>query len=227
MKNIIIFVCHDIGSVEFTLKSDKNAHIIFVGDKSVVYDAILNNPNIIIARNLTHNIEHEKKLLTFTAWYLIVKNNLFSDYDFFTVLEYDVVLDKDFKQNLDNEVVSNEFDVISFNHFMWSFLMNVQLHACEHFLQLKNINFKDVYSKINQNGWYPTTNQCIKKQVLIDFVNWYYPDYLEIKNKDVQCLSWYHERMFSVFIYHHNLRIKAIPGLKHLSRDSHRMGYNR
>lgn len=226
MKNIIIFVCHDIGSVEFTLKSDKNAHIIFVGDKPI-NEKIQNNPNIIIARNLTHNIEHEKKLLTFTAWYLIVKNNLFSDYDFFTVLEYDVVLDKDFKQNLDNQVASNEFDVISFNHFMWSFLMNVQLHACEHFLQLKNINFKDVYSKINQNGWYPTTNQCIKKQVLVDFVDWYYPDYLEIKKNDLRSLSWYHERMFSVFIYHHNLRIKAIPGLKHLSRDSHRMGYNR
>jgi hypothetical protein len=227
MKNIIIFVCHDIGSVKFTLNSDKNAHIIFVGDKSVVYDAILNNPNIIIARNLPNNIEHEKKLLTFTAWYLIVKNNLFPDYDFFTVLEYDVVLDKGFKQNLDNELASNEFDVISFNHFMWSFLMNVELSVCEHFVQLKNINFRDVYSKIHQNGWYPTTNQCIKKQVLIDFVNWYYPDYLEIKNKDLHRLSWYHERMFSVFIYHYNLRIKAIPGLKHLSRDSHRMGYNR
>jgi hypothetical protein len=225
MKNIVIFVCHDVGSLEYTLKSHTNAHIIFVGDKPI-NENIQNNPNIIIARNLPHHIEDEKKLLTFTAWYLIVKNNLFSDYDFFTILEYDVILDNDFKQNLDNELIFNEFDVISFNHFMWAFSINIRLPVCEHFAQVKNINFRDIYSKIIKNGWYPTTNQCIKKQVLVDFVNWYYPDYLEIKNKDIRSLSWYHERIFSVFIYHYNLRIKAIPGLKHLSRNSHRRGYN-
>ena len=225
MKNIIVFVCHDIETLEFTLKSDKNARIIFVGDKPV-NENIQNNPNIIIARNVTHNIEHEKKLLTFTAWYLIVKNNLFSDYDFFTVLEYDVTLDNNFKQNLDNELVSNNFDVISFNHSKSAFFMNIELPVCEHFCQLKNVDFMHTYSKIYQNGWYPTTNHCIKKQVLIDFVNWYYPDYLEIKKKDLYSLSWYHERIFSIFIHHFNLRIKPIHGLNHLSRDSHHMGYN-
>lgn len=225
MKTIIVFVCHDIHSVEFVLQNDKNSHIIFVGDKPINHE-IHNNPNIIIARNLTNNIEHEKKLLTFTAWYLIVKNNLFPDYDFFTILEYDVVLDNNFKQNLDNELISNDYDVISFNHFMSAFYMNIKLPVCEHFVQFKNINFMQIYNKIHQNGWYPTTNQCIKKQVLIDFVNWYYPHYIEIKNRDAQRLSWYHERIFSVFIYHYKLRIKTIHGLKHLSRDSHCMGYN-
>ena len=226
MKNIIVFVCHDIASVENTLKTDDNAHIIFVGDKPI-NENIQNNPYIIIARDLTHNIEHEKKLLTFTAWYLIVKNNLFSNYDYFTILEYDVTLDKNFKQNLDNVLISNNYvDVISFNHFMWSFGMHIKLHICQEFLQPKNINFMNIYSKINNNGWYPTTNQCIKKQVLVDFVNWYYPVCLEIKDKDYHYLSWYHERFFSIFIYHFNLQVKTISGLSHIGRNSHVNGYN-
>lgn len=225
MKHIIIFVCHDITSVEFILISNSNAHIIFVGDKPI-NENIQNNPYIIIARNLTHNIEHEKKLLTFTAWYLIVKNELFSNYDYLTILEYDVTLDKKFKQNIENELISNDLDVISFQYINWAFCMHIKLHICQEFLQPKNINFMDIYSKINNNGWYPTTNQCIKKQVLIDFVNWYYPVCLEIKDKDYHYLSWYHERFFSIFIYYYKLRIKTISGLSHLGRNSHVNGYN-
>jgi hypothetical protein len=84
------------------------------------------------------------------------------------------------------------------------------------YLENKHINYN-----IN-NVWYPTTNHCIKREILLDFVDWYYPSYLQIKDLDYKKLSWYHERLFSVYLNHTRASIKYLPGLQHTLSYSHR-----
>ena len=72
------------------------------------------------------NIENEKALLTFTAWYAIIKNNLFSNYKYLCILEYDVVLDNNFKNNLTNICKTQKYDVISFIPINYGFVRDIK-----------------------------------------------------------------------------------------------------
>ena len=178
----------------------------------------MNNKNIIIIRDLKYNIENEPKLLTFTAWYAIIKNDLFSSYKYLCLLEYDVKLPNNFENNLNLLCNSNNI-VISFIKVNKYFLCNINEKILKNFLVLKNI-------KININEsfyWGATTNQCMTRQILSDFVDWYYPDYLQIKTNDLKNLSWYHERLFSLFIKSKNIKSDFLNGLIHIQNNSHKI----
>jgi hypothetical protein len=221
---IIVFVCHSIETVKEALQKIPKAHIIFVGDKEV-NESIRNNSNIIIAREQTDNIEHEKKLLTFTAWYLIVKNNLYKEYEYICVLEYDVLLDQDFEKNLMDKVDEKIYDVIPFQQYKYHFNADIDIKVLRKFIENKKIEY-DVISHKCYKLWYPSTNQCLKRKILNDFVDWYYPDYLQIKEQDLTQLSWYHERAFSAYIMVNELKIYVLQGLEHFVKNSHKKGFN-
>ena len=74
--------------------------------------------------------------------------------------------------------------------------------------------------------WYPSTNQCMNRKILNNFVDWYYPDYLQIKEQDLYSLSWYHERVFSVYIRINDLKVHILSGLGHFCKNSHQKGFN-
>jgi len=221
---IIVFVCHDNQTTKEALTKTANPYVIFVGDKEVD-EAHKNNPKVIIARDLPQNIETEKSLLTFTAWYAIIKNNLFQEYDYICVLEYDVIMDRYFEQtliditNINNE---NRNDVISFIPCGSHFFTDINESVLNQFINKKGLF--DIYKYIGPI-WYSTTNHCIQRRILSDFVDWYYPDCLMIKELDAPHLSWYHERIFHVYMKSKNLNIAHIKGLKHLYRNSHNGGF--
>lgn len=221
---VIVFVCHSIETVEEALKKIPNARIIFVGDKEVNED-IRKNPNIIIAREQPDNIEHEKKLLTFTAWYVIMKNDLYKEYEYICVLEYDVNIDNNFVKNVTNKTEEKIDDVITFLQASSCFNMDIDINVFKTFIQNKKIDYDSLHTKYN-TVWYPTTNQCMKRKILNDFVDWYYPDYLQIKEQHLQQLSWYHERVFSVYIRVNNLKVIVLRGLQHFGKNSHNKGFN-
>jgi len=56
MSFAIVFVCHDNNSIESVL--NYNYYILFVGNREID-ENYKNNPKIIIARDLSNNIEHE------------------------------------------------------------------------------------------------------------------------------------------------------------------------
>jgi hypothetical protein len=224
-KSIILFVCHDKETVVNVLRKLKDANIIFVGDNEVDND-IRNIPNIIIARELPNNIEDEKKLLTFTAWYLIIKNDLFLDYDYICILENDVLFDSSFIDNLETEASKNESEIITFNHGKSCFSRDVSIDVFVDFLKIKQIDCDNMNSIINKKGWYPSTNHCLRREILKDFVDWYYPYCFYIKTKDPEKFSWYHERLFNVYLYNNDLTITKIIGLMHLSNKSHEKTFN-
>lgn len=212
---IIVFVCHDNESILNVLSY--GYPILFVGNKPIA-EEYASNKNIYILRDLEYNIESEAKLLTFTAWYGIIKNNLFINYKYICILEYDVSFDNNFINNLNNLCSVNKNDVISFiNGDRESLYYSINKLVLQYFLNINNI-------KININNpikWAPTTNHCIRREILSDFVDFYYSAYLEIKKNDINGLSWYHERVFSLYLNHKNIEYFVLSGLYHFGNNSH------
>jgi hypothetical protein len=128
MSIAIIFICHDNASIQSVVHYD---HYIIVVGNNEIDEKYLNVPKIIIARNLKNNIEYEPKLLTFTAWYAITKNNLFLDCKYLCIFEYDVVIKDNFyskiAQHFDVDTISN----LSFNknNFQFSFFSSKNIRA--------------------------------------------------------------------------------------------------
>ena len=217
----IIFICHNLKSFNMVERylDIKNCFIIIVGNDTNFIDSINYQDNkIIISKNYPFNIENEYKLLTFTAWYLIVKNNLFVNYNHICILEYDVSFYNDVFKKL--ELLTNYYDIISFIGGTNDFHSDININIMNEFLISKNI---DTNTYDNKNlFWYHTTNHCIKRNILKDFVEWYYPDCLIIGLNDDVKYSYYHERMFSVYILEKKYKIFLFKNnLFHYQLSSH------
>jgi hypothetical protein len=216
----LVFICHDLYSfmnVKNYLNYD-NCYIIFVGDKK--YDILYSNKKVIIANDYEINIEKEKKLLTFTAWYLIVKNNLFEKFTHICLFEHDITFIPHFLEELN--LIYKKYDVISFLGGYDSFIYDINLIVFNKFIKNKNINEYNI-----KNLWYYTTNHCIKRTVLVDFVNWYYPDCFYLKLYDYKNFSYYHERLFSVFMNVQNINCFLLDNyISHKQICSHNSSYN-
>jgi hypothetical protein len=203
-----VFVCHSQETVNKILNEQPDyTDILFVGSNHV--DP---NPRVVICRNLYNNIEYEKKLLTFTAWYAIVNNNLYSDYDFICIFEYDVVIEYDALYMIKHECTTDT-DVISFSAVNGAFDYDV--------------NTDIIYDIFNKKydidiRWYPTTNHCMRRDLLVDFVEFYSDKYEYIKRNDYKHLSWYHERVFSAYLSMRKKRVKIMPGVQHIMNNSHK-----
>ena len=162
----IIFVCHDNDSISKVIHY--NHHIILVGYKEISKE-YLQYPKLIIARDLKNNIENEQKLLSFTAWYAIIKNNLFSEYDYLCILEYDVLLHELFENYINDTLNSSNISNISFIiRYEHIYTYDTNINVMNKFLELKNID-PNIVSQMN--GWGNTTNQCIRRDILSDFVD--------------------------------------------------------
>jgi hypothetical protein len=217
-KHVIIFICHNDESIEKVIDKIQidNVFIILVGNNQI-NEKYTSNNKILIARNYPYNIEDEKELLTFTAWYCISKNNLFPDQDFLSLLEYDVILKEDFLTNLNYLCMKNDLDIISFlfSPECWEWV--TKKNILEIFLQNKSC-------RLPENKyccWMPTTNHCIRRNIINEFVDWYYPDCHFLKKEDSAFYSYYHERLFSLYVIQNNKRITILPGLEHLFLTSH------
>jgi len=222
MNNLlIVFICHDTESMSKVI--GYNYNIILVGDKQIK-DEYLQYPNLTIARDLQYNIEEEKNLLTFTAWYAIIKNNLFSEYEYICLLEYDVVFLKNFEEILYQLINSNEQSkIISFILGSVSeFYHNFDLDIVNTYLINKGINI-DVNNILNEiTYWVSTTNHCVHRKVINDFVDWYYPSCLDIQKTENNKIAFYHERMFFIYLFYKKIRTQHIGGLlDHLFMNSH------
>jgi hypothetical protein len=214
-KYVLIFVCHDYIISLGLLEKYKNCYILFVGDRHCI-----EHKRIIIARNLQFNIEHIKELLSFTAWYAIIKNNLFIEYEYLCILEYDVIFDNNFNKNLEKKINEKIYDVISFCEDKYNFFLYFDLSVAEKFFTLKKI--KNNIQVNHDTHWNCTTNHCLKYNILRDFVDFYFPDYLEIKKNDNIHISWYHERIFWLYKMNNNLNSCFVHGLTHFYLDSHK-----
>ena len=213
----IIFICHDEKLVKELYEKYDKPIVLFVGKNEI--DATRFS-NLTIVRNLPYNIEEEKSLLTFTAWYAIIKNDLFKDYEYLCLLEYDVILKPDFQKRLDESV--NTFP----NTDLFSFIeTNVSIENSDvnpsvmrSFIEKKGFGYKPLHY------WFSTTNHCCKRSIISDFVDWYYPDCLSIKESHPEKLAFYHERVFYLYIEAKGYTVKKVEGLDHIMNNSHGYG---
>ena len=212
----VVFVCHTMDIVYSILKDPlkQDCAIFFVG-KNEINTELMHNKRIIVARDLPDNIEDHNYLLTFTAWYAIIKNNLFSEYKYICILEYDVSLEFYFFDSLFHACIKKKWNIISFLFYDWAFNSDINEKVFKYFLNKKNINYQYL------NEWYPTTNQCLTYSILKEFVNWFFPDCLLINKLDPMKISWYHERMFNYFVYEKKYSITKLNGLNHDFAHSH------
>jgi hypothetical protein len=204
---LVIYVCHDQQSVDHCNKRYPDSHIVLVGPK----DAISKFPErLIIARNLKDNIEHERKLLTFTAWYAIVKNNLFPESDIMCILEWDAVLVNSIPE------IRQDIGILKTDPG-YNFFTDIRPDVLVNYLMSKQL-------PVNRPGeeWACTTNFILRRHVIEKFVDLYYPSsILEIKQQDFRKLSWYHERVFSMFIRTRNFTTIKLPIITHYQSNSH------
>ena len=213
-NNVIIgLVCHNMDIVKSILSdnSKQHFHILFVGSGEVTVE----HPRITVVRNLLNNIEKEKDLLTFTAWYAIIKNDLFLEYEYVCILEYDVQIKPNFETELIKRCNMRTYDVISFIQMNSYFWLDVKENIMNFFLNKKGITLNV------PTTWYPTTNHCLKRTHLNDFVDWYYPDCLDIKKMDPTKISWYHERIFTLFTNARSYQTYHLELLSHFFSNSH------
>jgi hypothetical protein len=221
-NHVVVFICHNNESIASVFSKLEYEHIfiILVGDNNVKTEYLL-HPKIIIARQYLDNIEHEKKLLTFTAWYLIIKNNLFKNVDYLCLLEYDTDFMGNFLERMDEECKSMKHDVICFDECLKNFLKDVDTDTLYRFVCTRGITYYEY------GAWNHTTNQCVRRDILNHFVDWYYPGCLDIKKTDYVRLSWYHERCFSIFLSTQHKKYYVIRGiLMHFSNKSHEYKLN-
>ena len=206
----IVFICHDEESVQTVLPYGHP--ILLVGDKSVK-----DTEKVIVVRELPFHIEHIPKFLTFTAWYAIVKNQLFKEYDFLCLLEWDAVLDESFESNL-KALCSTDVLAISFMESgLGDLLADVNLKVFFKFLKEKQITHQKVGSI---ESWGISSNQCLRRTLLEEFVEWYYPCPI-ILQEDPCRVSWYHERIYMVYLKHRSIPYTVCKGLTHLFKNSH------
>lgn len=214
----IVFICHDNITTRECIQKLESSYILFVGDQYIDAD-LRENPRVTIARELPDNIESEKKLLTFTAWYAIVKNNLFTEYDYLCLFEYDIILDPAFESAIRNITQDTKHDVIAFIMTCGYFTKDINEEVLDEFIKARGVADPNKYK---HNCWFNTTNHCLRRNILNDFVNWYYPDCITmIKEKDLKKLSWYHERIFYMYMKIKELFVVRINGIQHLYKNSH------
>ena len=102
---------------------------------------------------------------------------------------------------------------------MYWFFLDIKLDVLHNFLQLKNIDV-NIISKLDY--WGSSTNQCIHRDTINGFVDWYFPSYDFIKTNHYQKLPYYHERLFAIYLKSINMDNLYIPDiLRHYSIKSH------
>ncbi len=213
----LIFVCHDTETVLKCMRKYADAKIMFVGHKSLD----VSSPNITIVRDLPDNIEHFALLLSFTAWYAIVKNNLYSEYDYLCIFEHDVDFKAKLLQDINTVIATHAPPVISFIRDDSGLNFQKGINNINNFkLFIDNYN---IYSR-----WYSSTNHCIKRNILINFVDWYYPKCIDkLLIIDRHHTQNYHERLFSAYITMNYSEPYFITGLIHTQETTYNtVGYN-
>lgn len=188
----VIFVCHNQATMDRVAHhlSHDHVYILLVG----MHTEPSPHPRIVTACTLPHHIEKEHKLLTFTAWYAIVKNKLWDDYDSYCILEYDCDI-RDMPQ-FQHELNAKTEKVVCFFTDSNNFLTDMNPACFYAFLKSKRINTVFQHNHL----WGGSTNQCIDKHFLHDFVDWYFPYCFFFKVWDYYNYSFYHERLFAVFL---------------------------
>lgn len=202
-------ICHDDESVILARKNYPNAKILFVGGRE-----LSDKTNVIIMRDLPKNIEHFPQFLTFCAWWAVVHNNLFRNYEYIALLEWDTRPHKiDFWQQVEATFKDSSIDAIG-----------LLPYTTDGFWSERDLsqNFENIMKTLNlsypkSNKWYATSNAIMKREKLNEFV-FLFETVIDLVKNDPKC-KWIHERVYFLWMETHN--VVTIHGLTHFQGESH------
>jgi len=188
------------------------------------YKEVIPSEKIIVARSLPENIEDLPRLVTYTGWYALVKNNLITN-KYNLLLEYDVVLNPKFekvvtqfiRQTKAKEVfsfISTEKDFM-FYEYLSEFLGEEGIKAFK-------ARREEFIAAHHQEKWMGSSNSLWKRETLIAFVNWF-AAFLDSDFRNYADIGHTVERALTVFCVTRDIKYNFIRGvLKHFYLDSHR-----
>jgi hypothetical protein len=201
-----------IGHNEFVLENAfeqlPNVKKILVGEKHTHIN------KTICCLCLKDNLEHFPKLCSFTGWYAISRNFLYTN-DIISLLEYDVMLSNSF-----HDINLSLIESKSKNNFVISYNKTLTNHYVFYkstpwlelsLLQTYGINLMDFVESVKNRYpyWPTTTNITMSSNVLFNFIEWFLP-MTKYFNHDILG-SYVHERAFFIYCVLHDIDIIYAP----------------
>jgi len=188
---------------------------------------IIDNPLVIIARNLEHNIENYPKLTSYTGWYALWKNKLY-DGDYLNLFEYDVNLTESFYNfNLSDKTKSIYGYIEYMVHMSAIFFVSKWSDKLIYTIKKNyNIDLIEFISKIPQGTkCSATSNHTMKKNIFEEYMTWVNPLVDDIKESPMS--GHQIERSIIAFYLLKNIDYKIESNmLTHYNLDSHNTQYS-
>jgi hypothetical protein len=203
----------------------KNFKWVFLGDKP--YDKIQKLDNLIIVRNLEHNIEQYPKLTSFTGWYALHKNNLITS-DYVNFFEYDINYVPEFV-DINKETLKRNFDFIVYFPMIISDIVYIkqEQYSVELINSVREKTGFDITKMINnlqsnnpRTMWSSSSNSTWKVSELKNYIEWF-ADHLDNIVKS-NFSGHIHERSLSFYYFMKNLKVFLVQNLMiHVQLNSH------
>ena len=228
-------MCHDQKIIKSNIESDKfkslgNVVFMYVGKGE--FTELEKYPEVIIVRDLKHNIEQYPLFTAFTAWYAIWRQGLCKT-KYINLLEYDVNLKEDYSLHLKNILLKHKPKIVGYFPLEmrnYHYIMNPGWVSSV-FKGIQSVYkldmFKiivDVVNKENTAGrepvWATTNNVCFDYSFFDKYMRWVSPLISHMKD-DINC-GHNQERAVSFFCLLTNTPVYFYQGyLEHVQADSH------
>lgn len=207
-------------------KGIDNLNYVFLGNRDI--DKLSNIENVIVARDLEHNLEQYPNINAFTGWYALWKNNLIQT-KYVNLFEYDTIIDNKLFAVLP-KLMENGFDLLGYVPMTcknYHFIDNPDWTS-DIFKSISKKYRVDLRNKIkgmlNDNPnmmWSTTSNTTFKKTTLDNYMNWFIPlleDIISLKTAGHA-----HERSTTFYSIMNNKPFLMTNNLlKHFQLDSHK-----
>ena len=189
------YVFHDEQWIPALKKQVPGCTLLYVGKKNLTKK----HENVYVCKDLANNIEQYPQFLSFTAWYAISKNlnvlNKTSDEneESIAIFEYDCLPESESSlEKLEHN--SKLYDVLGVNIDYKNFYVDVKREI------LDTIIYKlDLLHPFNLT-WYSSSNFVMKRKLLDEFVDLFWPFALKLNTLDPENIKFYHERIFASFL---------------------------
>lgn len=214
--------CHNQEIILNLLRAEKYKDIgdfkfIFMGPGAVEK---LDKDKVIIAREMTHNIEQYRNCLQYCGWYAIYKNNL-CNAEKIRLIDYDVdILKWD---------TTKQTQVKSFLNYDFSFYYDEGYGECakrfrENIFKKTGYSAKEIAAnfknKTNITNWFSAADVLTDTSVFVSFMEWV--EYFFFLDKEDPCFSFHFERYFCIFCMINDIPYQCVNNeTTHLQLQSH------
>jgi hypothetical protein len=222
---IFYIVVHSVGIIEHFEKTSKysklkNYKYLLVGDHSKDYSS----EKIIQCNLLSTNLERYKYLLAYTGWYAVAHNEeLYTNYDYLFLLEYDTDVDDNFDINSFLQKIENlNLDVCGLSQMPTHSGLLENSHFTtglrSYLIETQNTNIR-----ANNKNWITTNNMMFKVEFFKHYLNDKFTEQFIQHIKEDVMAGHYLERFLSIYCFIHSVKFDIIDdaGLTHRGLDSH------